>query len=63
VQGLAGSLNAGASVIGLLAGGLLFGIIGSSLFLLAAALTMFVAILSFWWAGRSHRLQRARAAV
>jgi MFS family permease len=56
VQGLAGSLNAVASVVGLLAGGILFGIIGGSLFLLSAVLTMLVAMLALWWTWRSHQL-------
>jgi MFS family permease len=49
VQGLAGSMNAVASVLGLLVGGLLFGVIGGGVFLLSAVITGLVAIVAFYW--------------
>jgi MFS family permease len=52
VQGFAGSLNAVASIVGLLAGGLLFGVIGGRVFLLSAALTALVFLLAVQWAWR-----------
>ncbi len=52
VQGLAGSMNAVASIVGLLAGGLLFGAIGTHVFLLSAAMTTLVFLLALGWAWR-----------
>ncbi len=47
VQGLAGSAGAVASIVGLLGGGLLYQYIGSAVFLIAAALTVFTFALAF----------------
>ncbi len=46
VQGLAGSLGAAASILGLLGGGLLYGAIGAGVFLAAACVIALVALLS-----------------
>ncbi len=55
VQGFAGSLNAVASIVGLLAGGLVFGVIGGRVFLLSAVLTTVVFFLAAQWAWRLRR--------
>jgi len=55
VQGLADSINAIASILGLLIGGLLFGVIGGQVFLLSAAMTIFVFLLTLGRERRSHR--------
>ena len=48
VQGLASSSGAVASMLGLLIGGLLYGIIGDGIFVLAAAITLLVVVMSVW---------------
>ncbi|UCD23463.1 MAG: MFS transporter, partial [Gemmatimonadota bacterium] len=55
VQGLGGSMNAVASIVGLLMGGLLFGVIGGRVFLLSAAMTTLVFLLAIRWAWRQRR--------
>jgi MFS family permease len=55
VQGLGGSINAVASIVGLLAGGLLFGVIGGRVFLISAAMTAFVFLLAFQWTWHLRR--------
>lgn len=47
IQGLAGSMTAVASIIGLLLGGLLFGRLAGGVFLLASAMTTLVFLLAF----------------
>jgi DHA1 family tetracycline resistance protein-like MFS transporter len=56
VQGLADSINAIASIVGLLVGGLLFGVIGGAVFLLSAAMTTLVFLLALGWERRSQGL-------
>jgi MFS family permease len=46
VQGFAGSLAAVASIVGLLAGGVLYGLVGERIFVLSATLTLAVFLLS-----------------
>ncbi len=46
VQGFAGSLAAVASIVGLLAGGILYGLVGERVFVLSATLTLAVFLLS-----------------
>ncbi len=48
VQGLAGSLNAVASIVGLLGGGLLYSVMGGRVFLLSAAMTAFAFLLTVY---------------
>jgi len=47
VQGFAGSAGAVASMTGLLVGGLLFGVLGGTVFVLAAAITTLVFVMAF----------------
>jgi len=47
VQGLAGGVAAVASIIGLLAGGLLYDDLGSCVFVISAALTLLTFVLAF----------------
>lgn len=48
VQGMAGSLGAAASILGLILGGLLFDQFGKSIFLLTAVVIFAVFVISFW---------------
>jgi MFS family permease len=47
IQGIAGSIGAVASILGLLTGGILLGLIGPRIFLLAGAIILGVFILAF----------------
>jgi DHA1 family tetracycline resistance protein-like MFS transporter len=47
VQGIAGSVAAVASIIGLLAGGVLYGFLGAYVFVISAALTLLTFVLAF----------------
>ncbi len=47
VQGLAGSAGAVASITGLLVGGLMFGVLGGTVFVLSAAITTLVFLMAF----------------
>jgi DHA1 family tetracycline resistance protein-like MFS transporter len=47
VQGLAGSVNAVASILGLVLGGLIYGVVGTGVFVLSAAATGLVFLLAF----------------
>jgi predicted MFS family arabinose efflux permease len=47
VQGLASSVGAVASIVGLLAGGLLYGVLGSRVFVLSFAITLLAVVMSF----------------
>ncbi len=47
VQGFAGSSSAVASIAGLIVGGLLYGVLGVGVFVLAAMLTAGVVVVSF----------------
>jgi MFS family permease len=47
VQGLAGSVAAGASIVGLLVGGLLYSHLAANVFVLSAALTLLTFMLAF----------------
>jgi len=48
LQGLASSIGAVASILGLLAGGLLYGVLGSGVFVLSFAVTLLAVFMSFW---------------
>jgi len=48
VQGFASSGGAVASILGLLGGGLLYGVLGTGVFLLSFAITMIVVLLGIW---------------
>lgn len=48
VQGFASSSGAVASIVGLLVGGLLYGVLGTGVFFLAFAVTMVVVLLGVW---------------
>jgi MFS family permease len=49
VQGLAGSVSAGASILGLLLGGIFYSHVTDWLFVLSAGLIFAVVILSMWF--------------
>ena len=53
VQGFASSGGAVASTLGLLVGGLLYGVLGTGVFLLAFAITMIVMVLAMWLPSRA----------
>jgi MFS family permease len=53
VQGFASSGGAVASILGLLVGGLLYGVLGTGVFLLAFAITMIVMVLAMWLPSRA----------
>jgi DHA1 family tetracycline resistance protein-like MFS transporter len=55
VQGLASSVAAGASIIGLLAGGLLYGVLGANVFVISAALTVVTFMLAFAIPGTARK--------
>ena len=48
VQGLSGSVTAVASIVGLVAGGLLYDRLGGQVFLLSGAIVALVVIAAFW---------------
>ena len=51
VQGFSGSVGSLASIVGLLVGGVLYGLVGGSVFLISAALTFVVAVLALRFVG------------
>jgi MFS family permease len=53
VQGFASSGGAVASIVGLLVGGLLYGVLGTGVFFLSFAITTVVVLLSIWLPARS----------
>ncbi len=52
VQGFSGSVGSLASIIGLLVGGILYGIVGGQVFLISAALIFVVAVMALRFVGR-----------
>lgn len=52
VQGFSGGVGSLASIVGLLAGGVLYGLVGSRTFLVPAALILLVVVLSLRFVGR-----------
>ena len=48
LQGFASSIGAVASILGLLAGGLLYGVLGSGVFVLSFAVTLLAVVMSLW---------------
>lgn len=59
VQGFAGSSGAVASIVGLVAGGLLYGVLGPRIFLVSAAILVIVFVCCFFLPGRGEKRQEA----
>lgn len=55
VQGIAASVAAGASIIGMLAGGLLYSLLGANVFVICAALTLLTFMLAFAIPGTARK--------
>ena len=53
VQGFSGSVGSLASIVGLLAGGVIYGVVGSQVFLVSAGLAFVVAVLALRFVGSS----------
>jgi MFS family permease len=53
VQGFSGSVGSLASIVGLLVGGIIYGLLGSQVFLISAGLAFLVALLALRLVGSS----------
>ncbi len=56
VQGVAGSVSSVASIVGLLVGGVVFGLVGGAVFGIAGAIMSVAAVLSFRLGGLGRQL-------
>ena len=63
VQGFAGSAGAVASIVGLIAGGLLYGLLGAGVFVLSAAIILVVFVMTFRLPGPENRKRTPGDAV
>ena len=57
IQGVGSSMGSLASIIGLIVGGILYNLIGPTTFLVSAAVTFLVFIMSFWLLKNKKRIQ------